>query len=227
MIPGGFIWPPVDGRVILHEVAQLGISPVRTARGDWWASARGCVFHSAARAIYPDADSGRRALIDWARLHAANVRKISAGRTVVLAAAGDGRYRLWQLVRSEQALRERVSACVASAEPTLVASGLVECAAHLIEARTTLHTQDLRLPCTLWTVSGDALTPPRFVGLMPEVGQHGLEEPTGADLIAREFKPLLRALGHQREDYTHVAASIPHVRGDRDGLAASTLAQLT
>ncbi len=35
MMPGGMIWPPVDGRALLHEVSGLGIRPTRTPRGDW------------------------------------------------------------------------------------------------------------------------------------------------------------------------------------------------
>src|SRR6185369_4883088 len=35
MMPGGMIWPPVDGRALLHEVASLEIRPLRTTRDDW------------------------------------------------------------------------------------------------------------------------------------------------------------------------------------------------
>lgn len=217
MMPGGFIWPPVDGRVLLHEVAELGIAPVRTARGDFWASGRGCLFHSAHRAIYPDADRGRQALIEWARLHATHLRSLSAGRTVVLAAAGGGRYRLWQLIRAEQALRERLAASLAHVDPAQLAGDLADAAAHLLEARATLHTGELRLPCTLWTVSGELKSPPRFVGLMPEVGRAAPEEPEGAELIARELTPLFRALVHQRDDVDRVIDALLGARARTRG----------
>jgi signal recognition particle receptor subunit beta len=227
LLPGGFIWPPVDGRVLLHEVAQLGVTPTRTARGDWWACARGCRFHSAAGAIFDNADRGREALIEWARLHATQLPKLSSGRTVILASAGAGRYRLWQLVRAEQALRERLAASMAQVDPQQLARDLVEGASHLLQARANLHTQELGLPCTLWTVSADVLTQPRFVGLMPEVGLRAAEEPIGADLVAREFTPLLQALRQQHAEYPQVVESLARSRsGRRDTAAAEFLAQL-
>jgi signal recognition particle receptor subunit beta len=225
MMPGGFIWPPVDGRVLLHEVAELGVVPVRTARGDWWASGRGCLFHSAKSAIYPSADRGRQALIEWARLHATNIRCLSSGRTVVLASAGGGRLRLWQLIRAEQALRERLATSLALIDPAQLATDLIEAAAHLVQARIALHTPELRLPCTLWTISGDLKTQPRFVGLMPEVGQDAPEEPRGSDLITRELTPLFRALVHQRDDVPAVIEALSNAR-DRRSDTATGLAQL-
>jgi signal recognition particle receptor subunit beta len=225
MMPGGFIWPPVDGRVLLHEVAELGVVPVRTARGDWWASGRGCLFHSAKSAIYPSADRGRQALIEWARLHATNLRCLSIGRTVVLATAGGGRFRLWQLIRAEQAMRERLATSLALIDPGQLATDLIDAAAHLVQARIALHTPELRLPCTLWTISGDLKTQPRFVGLMPEVGQHAQEEPRGTELIARELTPLFRALVHQRDDVPAVIEALSNAR-DRRSDTATGLAQL-
>ena len=223
-MPGGFIWPPVDGRVILHGVAQLNLTPMRTPRGDWWASADGYRFHSAGSAIFADADLGRQALIEWARLHATNTRRLSAGRTVILAKAGSGRYRLWQLVRVQRALRDRLAASTASTNPDEVASDLCGAAAHLLDARELLHTADLPLPCTLWTISGDFPAQPRFVGLMPQSGITGRnDELHGSDLLAREFMPVLRALGRERSDFTRIVAALER---SATGSAAETPAHL-
>jgi hypothetical protein len=235
MMPGGFIWPPVDGRVLLHEVAELGITPVRTSRGDWWASGQGCLFHSAKSAIFTSADRGRQALIEWARLHATNLRRLSPGRTVVLASAGHSQFRLWQLIRAEQALRERLATALVQTDPLLLAGELVDAAAHLLEARASLHTEDLPLPCTLWTISGDLRAQPRFIGLMPEVGVAAPLEPYGDALLTRELLPLFRALVHQRDDVTRVITAFGSAaamgRMDRSGrerrtATATTLAQL-
>lgn len=226
-MPGGFIWPPVDGRVILHGVSQLNLTPVRTPRGDWWASADGYRFHSAAPAIFADADLGRQALIEWARLHATNLRRLSPGRTVILAKAGGGRYRLWQLVRVQRALRDRLAAAGSLIHADDVAVELYNAAAHLLEARAALHTQDLPLPCTLWTISADFPAQPRFVGLMPAQGGARGDEPVGDDLLAREFVPLLRALERERSDYAQVALALALARASKPtNLAADALARL-
>lgn len=227
-MPGGFIWPPVDGRVILHAVAQLNLTPVRTPRGDWWASADGYRFHSAGAAIFADADLGRQALIEWARLHATNTRRLSQGRTVILAKAGSGRYRLWQLVRVQRALRDRLAASTGLANPEEVASDLFGAAAHLLEARALLHTADLPLPCTLWTISGDFPAQPRFVGLMPQTGNSITgDEIAGGDLLAREFSPLLRALNRERSDYSRLVHALERItQGEPTNAPTVSLAQL-
>ena len=83
MMPGGMIWPPVEGRTLLHEVSMLRIQPTRTLRGDWWGSGSGWRFHSERDAIYSDVDAARRELIEWARLHANVNAQVSPGRVAV------------------------------------------------------------------------------------------------------------------------------------------------
>ncbi|HXK17500.1 MAG TPA: GTPase domain-containing protein, partial [Polyangiaceae bacterium] len=82
MMPGGMIWPPVDGRALLHEVASLDIRPTRSGRADWCGSGSGFRFHSFGRAIFSDLPSARTELIEWARQHSANATHLSTGRAV-------------------------------------------------------------------------------------------------------------------------------------------------
>jgi signal recognition particle receptor subunit beta len=208
MMPGGFIWPPVDGRMLLQEVAQLEQTPVRTRRGDWWASGEGWRFHSAAGSLFGDADMGRNKLIEWARLHAANVQRLSPGRTVILADAGAGRFRLWQLVRVTHALRERLLNCVTDADAPRLAHELQRAAYHLLRAQRTFYGNEVCLPCTLWTVSGDLDRQPQFVGLMPKPGAQPVDELTGPELLVREFRPLLRSLESERSDYARIVEAL-------------------
>lgn len=226
LMPSGCIWPPVDGRVILHELAKLGAVPARTASGDFWVSERGFVFHSARTAIHADIDRGRRALIDWARLHATHGRRLSPGRAVILADAGRDRYRLWQLMRSEPTLRERIDAALA-ATPERVARELLQATAHLLQARETLHCDELRLPCTLSTLGASRDAPPRFVGLMPAPDSVPPREPTGLDLVARELSALLRTLQHQRSDFAAFVRAVLEVKQrEPANVAATLIAQL-
>jgi signal recognition particle receptor subunit beta len=208
MMPGGMIWPPVDGRALLHEVSSLAIRPTRTPRGDWWGSGSGWCFHSRPRALYDHQLSARDQLVAWARLHAANADQISVGRAVILADAGGGRLRLWQLVRVEAALRERLSAALVEHEPADVARGLIDTAASLISARKWFESAPARLPCNLWTVSANRGYRPSFVGLMPPVQDGIPAEPDGYELVAREFGPHLRELRRSRVDYASVASEI-------------------
>jgi signal recognition particle receptor subunit beta len=226
LMPGGFIWPPVDGRTLLHEVSQLERTPVRTRCGDWWASGQGWRFHSASSSLFGSADLGRQELIEWARLHAANQHRLSSGRTVILADAGGGRFRLWQLVRVAHAIRERLVTHAAEADPTELARELQNAAYHLVRARRAFQGSDVCLPCTLWTVSGDLQRQPMFVGLMPKPGDDRVEEATGPDLLDREFVPLLKQLENDRADYRKIVDALAQTRNNGIGGVSERLFQL-
>jgi hypothetical protein len=203
-IPGGMIWPPVDGRTLLHEVASLSIRPEKTARGDWWGSGSGWRFHSSPRALFADANAARSALISWARLHAANAARISNGRAVILADAGAGRLRLWQLVRVEPTLRERLDGVLSGADPRSVAEGLLDVTTQLLAAREWFANSSVSIPCTLWTVGALKSPRPCFVGLMPELHAQPHTELASQALLEHELAPHLRELRRARVDFSAV-----------------------
>ncbi|HKO46184.1 MAG TPA: hypothetical protein VJV79_00585 [Polyangiaceae bacterium] len=208
MMPGGMIWPPVDGRALLHEVASLDIRPIRTARTDWAGSGSGFRFHSLGTAIFPDSLSARNELLEWARLHSANTAHLSAGRAVILADAGSGRLRLWQIVRSEATLRERLATACQLPEASQVADELIGVSTQLAVARESFADTTVDLPCTLWTVGSGASYRPTFVGLMPSRGSQLPVEPRARDLLLRELSPQLRELRRARVDYADVVSRI-------------------
>jgi hypothetical protein len=208
LMPGGMIWPPVDGRALLHEVASLDIRPTRTGRSDWSGSGSGFRFHSLGNALFPDPQRARNELIEWARLHSANTQHLSAGRAVILADAGGGRLRLWQIVRSEATLRERLAAVVPLPDAMHVARELLSVALQLVAARDYFSTTTVTLPCTLWTVGATTATRPMFVGLMPGRESDLPPEPVGKKLLARELSPQLRELRRLRVDYAEVVERV-------------------
>jgi signal recognition particle receptor subunit beta len=208
MMPGGMIWPPVDGRALLHEVASLDIRPTRSGRADWCGSGSGFRFHSIGSALFSDLQSARNELIEWARLHAANTAHLSGGRAVILAEAGGGRRRLWQIVRAEATLRERLATALPQLEPADLAEELLNVAAQLSSAREFFANTTVALPCTLWTVGANTSIRPTFVGLMPTRAQQMPPEPGGRELLRRELSPQLRELRRSRVDYSEVVAGV-------------------
>ncbi len=96
-------------RLILHETSSSPANLHRDSQGGWTGSIdnRWCL-HSAADAVFDNIDAGRAELVQWARQHVAGGELLSNSRCIVLAADGQGRYRLWQVIRVEPSLRTQM-----------------------------------------------------------------------------------------------------------------------
>jgi hypothetical protein len=204
MMPSGRIWPPVDGRALLHEVTALGLEPMRTSSGDWWAAGGGWWVHSSAHALFDDPDLARRQLIDSARIHGLLANHLSSGRILILADAGARRQRIWQMVRVEPTLHDRLKGAV-EAPAKEFAEILYLGGAHLIEARARLAGAGVALACTLDTIGGEIARRPLFVGLMPLEPRAALPDRSDTELLAKEFAPALARLLARREDVREIA----------------------
>jgi signal recognition particle receptor subunit beta len=166
-VPSGAIWPPVDGRLVLHEATSFEQRARRLGAGDWVAGiGTGWRIQSPAAASYPDLESGRRALLEWARVHAALAGALSPNRCVVLAATGEEGWRLWQIVRVTSTLQERLEETARRAGTSELLDALVTAAHTLAEGMRTGRAHGL--VASLDTVD---VTPrgAQFVGLMPPV----------------------------------------------------------
>lgn len=104
-IAPGLVWPPVQGRVIVHEAARHAIALSCDDDGTWrGVSGGGWELSSPATASFVDLEEGREALIAWARWHVAATPQLSAERAIVLAPAAAGEWRLWQIVHTPRTL---------------------------------------------------------------------------------------------------------------------------
>jgi signal recognition particle receptor subunit beta len=199
--PIGWIWPPVEGRLILHEVAALGLRARVSTSGNCVAGlGSGWRIHSRKDALYVDLDEGRAQLVDWAREHAAAVEILSRQRCIALAATGDGRWRIWQLVRAQPSLREAHAEGLAATDPQGAARALATASRLLVGAARMCQAAGLRLECSMDSIGvvGDR---PVYVGLMPrgrEAGERPDEERVTRDLaslldgVPRAERPGLR-----------------------------------
>jgi signal recognition particle receptor subunit beta len=226
-IPGGFIWPPVEGRALLDEASRYDLVPVRNTAGDWVAQGETYRMHSARASLFADVDGGRTALIRWARVHAAHLAKLSPRRVLVLADAGHGRFRLWQVMRVERPLLLRLREAAMDDDPVQLVTVLAGSASQLLRARETLHTPRLPLACTLRTIGYDLRQAPIYVDLVPEQADEDREEPEGNALVERELDPIVEGLFDDRSDFTEIADAViraAELEPSRPGLRA--LAQL-
>jgi signal recognition particle receptor subunit beta len=226
-VPSGAIWPPVEGRAILAEVAQLQLAPHQFGNGDWvMGLGSGWRIVSRRDACYGTLDDGRAALVQWARLHAASARVLSPRRCIVLSDAGDGSWRLWQLVRVEQTLREAMLHALDDATPELTVLHLCQNGKQLLEAAARIQTAPCDLDCTLDTI-GVADGQPVFIGLMPSAPRAG-DRPivVGPSLLRSQLEPVIAVarIGERGQALQGVIDRVPRPVVDRDGIMSTLVA---
>ncbi|HEX6086786.1 MAG TPA: hypothetical protein VF266_19810 [Thermoanaerobaculia bacterium] len=194
-VPSGMIWPPVEGRVLLLDACAVSFVPTRTPLGDWVGEAGRWRFHSPRQAGYPDPELGRRALVEWARVHAGGQRWFSAPRVLVLAPDGAGAWRLWQIVKGEPSVREQFARGMHDS-PQALLRRLLDAGRLLLAAAESLPLAPCRLPITIDTV-GAAEGVPLFVGFLPDPFLRRPSRPISSDdrptLLRRELGALAAA----------------------------------
>jgi hypothetical protein len=166
-VPPGMIWPPIDGRIALHEACAVPFTPRRLPHGDWVGEVPGWRFHSPAQAVYTNAEVGRRGLVEWARLHAGGQRWLSGPRVLVLAESGRDTWRLWQIVRAEESLRDVLTREIADGSPEGLLRRLFDAGRILLTATDTLGFVPCRLPLRIDTI-GAPRGVPLYVGFLPD-----------------------------------------------------------
>ncbi|HEX4954051.1 MAG TPA: GTPase domain-containing protein [Thermoanaerobaculia bacterium] len=164
-LPSGRVWPPVEGRLVLHEATSrpLGLSP-RTS-GSWVAVSGPWLLHSAPASTYREEEAGRNALLEWARWHATLGRRLSPRRCVVLAEDHAPGWRLWQIVHREETLGMALSRALAQRDPEILARSLLQTVRVLSEACDSVAVTGLRI--SLETV-GLLESAPAYVALVPQ-----------------------------------------------------------
>jgi signal recognition particle receptor subunit beta len=196
-VASGMIWPPVDGRLILHELSQADIQLTRSEYGDWSGIVKGrWHIHSAAEAVYPDLDEGRAVLVQWARLHVASTHALSGDRCVVLVADGHGNYRLWQVVRKELTLREQIEQALRGT-PEAIVSALLVASHAFMQAAERISSAACELSLSMQNLAALA-SGGKYVGLMPDPAfarpASSFSEPDATHLFSRELEFALPAL---------------------------------
>jgi signal recognition particle receptor subunit beta len=194
--PSGSIWPPVEGRMILQEAASKRMSTHRLRGGGWTAGLGiGWRIFSEPETVYTDVEAGRKVLVQVARMHVACKGLLSVNRCVVLAATGQGTWRLWQIVRAEKPLRDRFND-IGRCTTDEAASRIVDAASVLCEIGARLQAAPCNLPCTLDTI-GFGESGPVYVGLMP-MESRSEPSPDVSFAIGSQLAAILKNALHER-----------------------------
>jgi signal recognition particle receptor subunit beta len=196
-VPSGLIWPPVEGRILLRTaMTAAGASTLDRAGDQRAVLATGHRAQSPRLASFREVEEGRDRLIAWARLHVSAQGLLSKGRCIVLAPAGDGGFRIWQIVRAEPSLRELFVDGCEDMVPRHAARQLASACRLLTEAHAFCSFQGLRLECSLDTIGVSDVGRPIYVGDFPFPGPSERDN-QGVELVARELAQLH---GHRPAD---------------------------
>lgn len=207
--PSGAIWPPVEGRVILHEAATTRMAPHRLRDGAWAAGlGSGWRAVSSGASVFADLEAGREVLIRAARLHVSCANLISQNRCIVLAATGRHTFRLWQIVRAESSLRDELDS-LARCSTEQAAARIVETASILCEIDAQLATAPVPLPCSLDTI-GRTDRGPRYIGLLPMDSRASSSSVALAERLGDELGAIFNnELHHRRDEVLDAIARAP------------------
>ena len=177
--------------MILRSAAAPGVVPRQGSDGSWRLRTGAWQFHSAAGHEFERLEDARREMLGWTQKHAEASSRLSSQRCIALAETGLGTWRLWQVVRVEESLRQRLEAALRESAPADAAVLLRACAGRLLEARGAFQPSP-PLPCRLELI-GERRERPVYIGLLPPPGW---EPPAGelaltdAELVRREIQPL-------------------------------------
>jgi len=201
-VSSGLIWPPIAGRIALHEATEgAPVDPIRRPDGSWanedeapWR------LHSDLEALYFDLEEGRAALIEWARHHAA-IAQVLSRRSIVLARAAPGAWRLWQLVASIPSLESGVRQAWNEGTPESIAGVLLSAAKRSLDVQARLAETPLAKLGTFGNLAVEnGLTV--FSGLFPTRIGPADAEPFGAEsageILRHHLAPILRDLAAAR-----------------------------
>jgi signal recognition particle receptor subunit beta len=202
-LPSGMIWPPVNGRLILHEATATPITLRREINGDWGGAAgKHWRIHTPASARFSTLHEGRDVLVAWARMHAASAHVVSDQRCVALAQDREGHYRLWQVVRLEQSLRDRLVAALLE-EPEAIVDSLLNVTTSLLQAAEQWASAACWLPLGLRKV-GVLASGPVFLGRMPDPANARLAEARSSavvlGILARDLEFARPAIHERRRE---------------------------
>lgn len=174
-LPSGMIWPPVNGRLVLHRATSAPVRLRRQVNGDWVGTAGDWHMHSPADARFDQLAHGHGALVNWARMHAASAHVISNERCIVLCNDGTGHFRLWQIVKLERSLRDQLDADLRSG-PQATAKSLLALTRAFLLAAERFASAACWLPLNLRNV-GALPGGSRYLGHMPDPARSRPAEP--------------------------------------------------
>jgi hypothetical protein len=197
-VASGLLWPPVDGRLILHEITASPPQLMPLANGGWSGLAGRWQCSTTSATGFATLEQGRSALVEWARAHSQCEEILSKDRCIALVAGSDG-FRLWQIIKVQRTLREYFEAAL-QAPPEILAVAVLTVVRTFLRMGTALAAAPCELAPSIDTTSLTE-TGPRYIGRMPEpaaLSAARAAPPDAAELLLAELESHRPALHERR-----------------------------
>jgi signal recognition particle receptor subunit beta len=177
-VEAGRVWPGVAGRIILHEISMPDIEPQAHENGDWSARVnhQWQLFNSA-KNVFPNENEGLAKLMQYARWHQQHRNFVSPHRCYALVKDNEQSYRIWQVIRSDNSLEEKLKSAFDNPDHFHVADQLADITNALVKTSESIHASGYNLPVSLKNVAIHQ-TKPVYLGRIP------------ADLTEQSLAPL-------------------------------------
>lgn len=183
-----FLWPAIEGWKMLAE-ALRNLSAVSRQQNGWWATNDAWRSYSHRFASFETEHEGRHGLMALASQTSRLGGLVSPSRALFLIEDGLGRFRLWEAVKRQRSLRDRLAEALHERDATLLATLLVDSAQRLLDLEKELRAEGCDFPVTLDT-SGVLETSTVYTGFsaLPATGEVRIEEEFGPAI--RDWKPV-------------------------------------
>lgn len=153
-LQAGNVWPPVAGRLILHEIASNQSTPKHQDKGTWTlAAGDNWLLASQSDQLYDDLNNARRQLLEHVRAHRSVDEFISESRCLALAPANEKQWRIWQIVRREKSLADELRNALQDLNPVVIADKLFQIAGYLLHATASIRILPLLINTSLQSCS--------------------------------------------------------------------------
>lgn len=195
-VPPGLVWPPVGGRIVVHESTRVMTRIERRESGDWLGFSSEWMLRSPLKGLFFHLEEARAALVSWARWHSAVAERLSQPRCIVLMPEASEVWRLWQIVRRVPTLSDTARELFEQSDDLLLGEGLFKIIDLRLRAERDFVTTGWLGRLGFSSVSVSEAGAPLFAGFSPysdrslsTVGSAKFDEDR---LIRDELAPLLR-----------------------------------
>lgn len=116
MLPLGQVWPPVRGRILIHEATRQGLSPMTQGHTGWLAESPQWWMQSPVGGRFETLAAGQAALQSWIQWHEAKETFLTQERCLALSQDGPGNWRLWQIIGKQPTLGQVLARLIRESE---------------------------------------------------------------------------------------------------------------